>query len=162
MLSEEQFTFLKAFEEYGHDGAAASSAGIYLSEVLKWKMEDEFVTAYENSRAQFAGSLFKEAITRARDGYEEPLIYKGQIQYMRDQETGELLLDDNLMPIPATIVKKSERMLALALKAHIDEYQPPKREIVKAEIETEVKKEPETEEIEVDNTIRIEFVDPNG
>ena len=119
-----QEAFLQALLEYGHDGAAAMAAGISVAAVSNWKREDEFNERYNDAFVKFSGSLVREAITRGRDGYQEPIVYKGEVQYIRDSETGELMLDDALMPIPATITKKSDGLLKMALRANIKEYQP--------------------------------------
>ena len=124
VVTQTQEKFLLAFGEYGHDGAAASIAGVTTTSVQIWKRDDHFNLLYNDAFLKFSGTLVQEAIKRGRDGYNHPIVYKGEVQYLKDNETGDLLLDDQLMPIPATIVKKSDRLLQMALRANIKEYQP--------------------------------------
>ena len=178
MLTDQQKKFLETYTEFGHDGAAASVAGVMIHEVDEWVNEDEeegpiheeFLQAYKHAKAVFAGSLIREAIQRGRDGQEEPLIHKGQVQFLHDPSTGELVLDDNLMPIPATVRKKHNDLLKIALRAHVDEFNPRhKVESVQHVIEEEPEPEPivevineETGEVEIEdpNLIKIVFLSP--
>ena len=145
-----QEKFLLAFEEFGHDGAAASIVGVTTTLVGIWKREEHFNLIYNDAFLKFSGSLVKEALVRGRDGYQSPIVYKGELQYLKD-ELGELLLDDDLRPIPATIIKKSDRLLQMALRANIKEYQP------NSSIElTGVDGQP------ISNNITVEFIKSEG
>ena len=149
VASEQQEEFLKAFVIYGHDGAAAAIVGLNTADVTEWKKDDFFNTLYNDALLKFSGSLIVEAITRGRDGYQEPIVFKGEVQYLQDRDTGELLLDDDLNPIPATITKKSDGLLRMALRANIKEYQP------NSSIElTGVDGQP------ISNNITVEFIAP--
>ena len=124
-VAAQQSAFLEAFKEFGHDGAAAAIVDITVSEVEKWKEVDEqFLAMYDDAYQYFSGTLVKEAITRARDGWDEPIVHRGEVQYLKDPETGQPILDDDLVPIPATIRKKSDGLLKMALRANLEEYKP--------------------------------------
>lgn len=150
-LATLQTAFLAAFKEYGHDGAAAAIAGVAYSEVDKWKEDENFMIQYNDAQQYFSGTLVKEAVIRARDGWEEPIIHQGEIQYEKDPDTGQLLLDDELKPIPATIRKKSDSLLRMALKANIEEYNPQSKvELTGADGQP------------VSNNITVEFIQSTG
>jgi len=146
-----QQAFLDAYIKYGHLGAAATSANCSVASHYNWMKGKQYKKRFEEASQKFQGSLVKEAITRARDGVETVLTHKGQVQYEVDPVTGETKLDDNFMPIPATVLKVSDRLLALALKAQVQTFKPDSDK-VNVEISG-----PEKGPIE--SIIQVEFVD---
>ena len=148
-IAAQQSAFLAAYKEFGHDGAAVATAGITLSELQHWKEDEQFFLKYEEAFELFSGTLVREAIVRARDGWDEPIVHHGEVQYLKDPETGQVLLDDELKPIPATIRKKSEGLLKLALKANIEQYNPQSKVEMAG---------PEGEPLT--NNITVEFIQP--
>ena len=148
-FAAQQSAFLAAFKEFGHDGAAVATAGISFAELNEWKNDEHFIAQYEEAYELFSGTLVREAIVRARDGWYEPIIHKGEVQYLRDPDTGQVVLDDDLKPMPATILKKSEGLLKLALKANIEQYNPQSKVEMAG---------PEGEPIT--NNITVEFIQP--
>ena len=77
----------------------------------------EFAKAVKE--AYHAGTLAMEDEARRRgtDGVDRHVIYKGQYQYRRDPETGELLKDDKGRPVPITVKEYSDILLIFCLKA---------------------------------------------
>ena len=149
-----QKLFLEAYSELGHIGAACKQVGISYSVVQVWKQDEDFLLELEGAKEVFDGSIHNEVIRRAVHGISKPLIHKGQVQYLRDPTTGELLLDDDLKPIIATVNEKSNSLLAMAAKATVKAYQPEKSEpVTKVEVSG-----PEGEPIK--NFIQVEFVAP--
>lgn len=146
---QQKAAFLAAYKEFGHDGAAVATTGITFAELNEWKNDEHFNVQYEEAFELFSGTLVREAIVRARDGWEEPLVHHGEVQYLKDPETGQVVLDDELKPIPATIRKKSEGLLKLALKANIDQYNPQSKVEMAG---------PEGEPLT--NNITVEFIQP--
>ena len=57
----------------------------------------------------------------ALQGVLEPIVYKGQIQYERDDE-GEFVLDEHGEQIPVTVAKYDNRVLMRLAEANLDEY----------------------------------------
>ena len=124
LKEQNQERFLELFIKLGHQGSVCSEMGISYGTVQNWKRDEDFLLLHVAAKEEFDGSLHAEIIKRARDGYEEPLIYKGQVQYLRDPTTGEVLLDDGLLPTVATVTRRSDRLLAMAAKANIESYKP--------------------------------------
>ena len=121
---ESQKKYLEAYSRLGHQGSACTAAGISYGTVQVWKKDEVFSVSLSEAKELFDGALQSEVLTRGVFGYEEPLIHKGQIQYLRDPTTGELELDDELKPIVATVTKKSDRLLAIAARANVETYKP--------------------------------------
>ena len=149
MKEQNQERFLELFMKLGHQGSVCSEMGISYGTVQNWKQDEDFLLLHVAAKEEFDGSLHAEIIKRARDGYEEPLVHNGQIQYLRDPATGELLLDDELLPTVATITRKSERLLVLAAKANIEAYKP-----------TSVVEVTGADGKPIQNHISVEFVTP--
>jgi len=79
-LRERKLTFLRAYANRGIvlDGcvAASTSWGTY----TRWRDKDEsFNEACKHAEMMAADRLEGEAFRRARDGYEKPVIYQGEI-----------------------------------------------------------------------------------
>lgn len=76
-------------------------------------VEEGHVRAQE----QYVESLEAEAHRRGVTGVQRPYLYKGEMVYRRDPDTGELVRDSENQPIPIMIHEYSDRMLELMLKA---------------------------------------------
>lgn len=103
------------------------------------RCDPEFAMAYEEALAKHREKIEAAVRQRGVEGYEEPVIHGGRIQYRTeqyedgtyvDEKTGEektrildrLVLDENGNPIPLTVRKFSDRMTELYAKRHIPEY----------------------------------------
>ena len=114
-----QVSFLLAYVKHGVISKAAAETGVTIGTVYTWRKSKksgaEFNSKMQLAFALFQESLLSEVIRRGRDGFEEPVIYRGELQFKRDPETQELLLDESGFPIPLTVTKYSDAMLKLAL-----------------------------------------------
>jgi len=91
--------------------------------VQHWKNTDpKFAEAYKAAEITAIDRLEDEARKRAIEGWQEPVLYQGQLQFRHDPFTGELLLDENFEPIPLTVNKKSDRLLEVMLAGKKPEY----------------------------------------
>jgi hypothetical protein len=117
--------YVAALAECGTKNQAARLAGIAYDTVSKWRRHDdeEFRESFrelENAAlAQFGDTLVDEAVIRGRDGWHEPVIYKGEQAYVRNPLTGEILLDANFNPVPLTILKKSDTILGKLMDLYL-------------------------------------------
>lgn len=108
-----QEVFLKALQVRGNYAAAAIDAGIAYTSQINWRRDDpEFAAACKAAMEGFKASLMNEVVRRGRDGYEEPVIFQGRVMYKHDPNTGRVMLDDDLEPIPLTVRKHSDPLLS--------------------------------------------------
>jgi hypothetical protein len=129
--------FLAAFAACGSITTAAAAVGIDRSMHYRWMREDaEYETAFKQAVEEAAGFLEDVAVERGTVGWDEPVIYKGElatrpvldergapIYVPRYDENGDPLFTeggDPLMAIlyePLTVRKKSDALLQTVLKA---------------------------------------------
>ena len=111
--------FLKSYAKHGVIGPAADNAGVARSNIAAWKNNDEeFAKACENAFQEAVDLAELELRKRGVEGFDEPVLYKGEPVWKRDPHTGDLLLDEDFMPIPFTIPRKSDRLLEVYLRSH--------------------------------------------
>lgn len=123
LLKAQKRAFLIAFAGIGIIADACKAAGVTRADLKRWKKDDpQFLTAYLEAEEDAADNLEKEAHRRAVKGWHEPVLYKGEMTYVRDPHTGEFELDDELNLIPVTVLKKSDRMLERMLEARHVKY----------------------------------------
>lgn len=97
--------WLAAFAKTGVFGDACAAAGIAKSSVEYWrKAYPQFEAAFSEAKVMAAAVLEREAFARAVTGWQEP-VYQG----------GEMV---------GTILKKSDRILEIMLRARVDGYNP--------------------------------------
>lgn len=80
--------------ENGHGvGAACMAAGYARSRVYAWRREDaEFAAQWDAASAVASDLLEEEADRRGRDGYDEPVFYRGEESGARRKYSDGLLL----------------------------------------------------------------------
>jgi hypothetical protein len=85
--------------------------------------DEEFAKAWDEAIEQGVDRAEQEAFRRAVVGFEEPVIDKGRLAYRYERYEDEdgkeqyrLQLDANGQPIPLTVRKHSDALLALYLK----------------------------------------------
>lgn len=119
--------YLAELRRSGTVGNACEAAGVTRPAVREWRNHEEigedFTQREKDAMAEFGDSLVNEVVKRGRDGWAEPVIHQGQMMYVRNPHTGEIVLDDDLEPIPLTILKKSDQLLIRAAEAHVPAYQ---------------------------------------
>jgi hypothetical protein len=115
-------TFLAALREsgsYGHAARVASPMskhpnGCIASFRDEERRRPEFAEAVKEAQAEADAALLIEARRRAITGWQEAVYQKGQRVYDVDPKTGE--------PVPATIRRYSDAMLAILLKGRMKEF----------------------------------------
>jgi hypothetical protein len=108
-----QELFIKALQIRGNYASAAIDAGICYETQKGWRKESpDFAATCAAALEVFKGSLMNEIVRRGRDGFEEPVIFQGRVMYKHDPNTGRVMLDDDLEPIPLTVRKHSDPLLA--------------------------------------------------
>lgn len=107
-----QEAFLIALQLRGNYASAARDVGVAYDTQKTWREDEEFARACKASMEVFKASLMDEVVRRGRDGFEEPVIFQGRMMWRHDPATGQVMLDDNLEPIPLTIRKHSDPLLS--------------------------------------------------
>ena len=122
---ERRRLFLRAFATRGIVLEGCRAAGVSRSTVDKWREQSEwFEELYCIAIEEAADRIEAEAIRRAVDGYDEPVIYQGMPTTVVDPVTGEQR--------QLTVRKYSDALMALVLKgARPEKY----RENHKVELE---------------------------
>lgn len=122
---ERRRLFLRAFASRGIILDGCKAAGVSRKAVRHWRESSEwFSELYDIAMEEAADRIEAEAIRRAVDGYDEPVIYQGMPTTIVDAETGEQR--------QLTVRKYSDTLMALVLKgARPDKY----RENHKVELE---------------------------
>lgn len=122
---ERRRLFLRAFATRGIVLEGCRAAGVSRSTVDKWREQSEwFEELYCIAIEEAADRIEAEAIRRAVDGYDEPVIYQGMPTTVVDPVTGEQR--------QLTVRKYSDALMALVLKgARPEKY----RESHKVEVE---------------------------
>jgi hypothetical protein len=115
-----QGAFLAAFRLTASITKAAEAAGIERQLHYRW-LDDEpgYAQAFETAREEAAQALEDEAIRRAKEGIDEPVIYQGApcIEIVRD-EHGAIVYDEQGAPLARQLVKRkySNQLLTFLLK----------------------------------------------
>jgi hypothetical protein len=116
--------FLAALRELPVIAHACKAVGIERSTAYRARETDEdFANAWDDAMEEGIDRAEQEAFRRAVVGFEEPVIDKGRLAYRyeryEDEDGAEhyrLQLDANGQPIPLTVRKHSDALLALYLK----------------------------------------------
>jgi hypothetical protein len=116
--------FLKAFSECGNIGESARRAKVARSLHYVWLRDPEYKQAFEEAGEHATDILVEEARRRAHDGWEEPVIYQGELQYQLDKQ-------GNLTQIPLAVRKYDSTLLMFLIKGRRPEMY---RENFKGEI----------------------------
>jgi hypothetical protein len=121
-LSAKQRSFLAAYGRTGVVTAAAKAARIARKTHYKSLPDPVYRAAFAEAQEDAIGVLESEAFKRAKDGVEEPVIWRGQLCFepLRDPKTNAVLRDRRGKPLPSrtplTINRKSDAMLMFVLK----------------------------------------------
>lgn len=116
--------FLAALAEIPVVAHAARAAGVEYRYVYMTRAADEdFARAWDEAMEQGIDRAEQEAFRRAVVGFEEPVVHQGRLQYVYERYEAEdgsegyrPVLDANGQPIPLTVRKHSDALLALMLK----------------------------------------------
>ena len=106
---ERRRLFLRAFAVRGIVLEGCRAAGVSRGAVEHWKSSSEwFYELYQIAIEEAADRIEAEAMRRAVDGYDEPVIYQGMPTSVTDPVTGEQRM--------LTVRKYSDALMALVLK----------------------------------------------
>lgn len=120
--ADKQEKFLSAYAECGLLMPSLLESGVTETRYGKWMREDEtFVSLFKVARAAWADKIRAQINLVALEGAPEPVVYKGQIQYVRDED-GELVYDKRGHKIPVTVPKRDNRVLLRLAEANLDEF----------------------------------------
>ena len=116
--------FLEAMAEVPVAAYAARAASVDYRSVYRARKEDpDFAAAWDEAIEHGVDRAEQEAFRRAVVGYEEPVIDKGRLAYVYERVVNEEgreefrpVLDAQGQPIPLTVRKHSDALLALLLK----------------------------------------------
>lgn len=118
-----QAAFLSAYATCGNITAAARAAGCGRSQHYDWLGDPDYERAFQLAHAEACESLEIEARRRAVDGWHEPVIYQGELQFLPkfDPKTKTVVLDNLGRPVrsdvPLTVNKRSDVLLIFLMKA---------------------------------------------
>lgn len=122
MTNPGRLAFLAAYRACGNISKAARIAGVHRSMHYDWLDDPAYAADFASAHEEACDALEEEARLRAVDGWQEPVIYKGEIMYdyVRD-ENGEPVLDEEGYPVkakvPLTVRKHDSNLLTFLLKA---------------------------------------------
>lgn len=116
--------FLEALADVPVVSHACRVVGISYRHAYKTRETDEdFAKAWDEAMEQGIDRAEQEAFRRAVVGFEEPVIDKGRLAYRYERyvddegvEHYRILLDANGQPVPLTVRKHSDALMALMLK----------------------------------------------
>ena len=133
--------FLEALRNAPVIRHACEAVGI--SRVTAWRArqaDEEFAQAWDEALEDGIDRAEHEAFKRGVVGFEEPVIDKGRLAYRYEryedeegQEQYRLMLDANGQPMPLTVKKHSDALLALFLKGRRKKVYAARTEITGAE-----------------------------
>lgn len=116
--------FLLALAEVPVISHACKAAGV--NRVTAWRAreaDEAFAKAWDEAMEEGVDRAEQEAFRRAVVGYEEPVIHHGRLSYLYERYVDEdgkeqyrPVLDANGQPVPLTVRKHSDALLALILK----------------------------------------------
>jgi len=116
--------FLLALAEVPVISHACKAAGV--NRVTAWRAreaDEEFAKAWDEAMEEGVDRAEQEAFRRAVVGYEEPVVHQGRLSYLYERyvdddgkEHYRPVLDANGQPVPLTVRKHSDALLALILK----------------------------------------------
>jgi len=130
ILEARRRAFLGALAQTGVITQAAKIAGVSRKATQDWRKEPEFAQAFAQAMEEAADRIEREAIRRAVEGVDEPVIHKGEptLLYELDERGNvvmevvdgtprpKLLLDENGRPRMLTTKVYSDRLLELLLR----------------------------------------------
>ena len=121
--ADKQERFLTAYAEKGIMLPALRESNVMETDFHRWMTQDEtFVELFQSARRAWADRVRDWINRAAMEGIPEPVFYKGQKQYERDPDTGELLRDAQGHKVPVTVNKRDNKVLLRLAEANLDEF----------------------------------------
>lgn len=132
-----QAPFLAALREYPVLRHACEAAKIDRTVVWRLTQTDkDFKAAVDEAMEDGIDRAEREAFRRGVVGYEEPVVHQGRISYLYERyldadgkEKYRQVLDDKGQPVPLTIRKHSDALLAKVLSARRQAYRTERTEL---------------------------------
>jgi hypothetical protein len=124
-LRSKQVAFLTAVAELGTITRAALAAGVHRSMHYDWLNDEAYTKAFNDAEEMFRDSVRTEAHRRAVEGWLEPVVYQGRIQFVEELDSrGRVKKGKDGKPIAHMVAvrKFSDRLLELHAKAKCPEY----------------------------------------
>jgi hypothetical protein len=120
---------------------ACLAVGIARSTAWRAREADkDFAAAWDDAMADGVDAAEQAAFRRGVEGFEEPVIDKGRLAYRYERyedemgmEAWRMVLDDKGQPVPLTVRKHSDAMLALILKGRRKEVYADRTELAGVE-----------------------------
>lgn len=133
--------FLAALREYPVIKHGCDAVGVDRSTVYRARQSDEaFAKGMDDALETGVDRAEQEAFRRGVQGFEEPVIDKGRLCYLyeryldeNEQEQWRMRLDAKGQPIPLTVRKHSDPLLALVLKGRRKQVYAERTEITGAD-----------------------------
>lgn len=116
--------FLAALRQRPVVQCACDAVGINRSTAYRARKDDEgFAEAWDDAMESGIDRAEAEAFRRGVVGFQEPVVHQGRLQFVYERfeddegrEQWRMKLDNNGQPIPLTVTKTSDALLALYLK----------------------------------------------
>jgi hypothetical protein len=118
-----QAKFLAAYAKTANISHAAKSAGINRDAHYLWLEDPDYERKFALAHTDACESLEAEARRRGAEGFNEPVVYQGELQFLPkfDPKTKTVMLDASGYPVrsnvPLTIRKFSDVLLIFLMKA---------------------------------------------
>lgn len=125
--------FIRALAEHGNVSRACREANVPRLTVYYWRDNDEdFKRLWDAAREVAKGSMEDEALRRAFEGVDKPVVYKGELSYQMEplleedgtpaiDSDGQVVMvrstDEHGRPIPLTVKEYSDSLAQFMLKA---------------------------------------------
>jgi hypothetical protein len=107
--------FLAAIRVMPNVTRAARATKIHKSQhYTKLKSSPEYASAFQQALQMGCDALSDVAVTRATDGWEEPVVYQGRIALQEDPRTGKV--------VPVTVRRIDNQLLRFILERRHPEY----------------------------------------
>lgn len=116
--------FLLEYAQCGVVGPALRAVGATRADLRCWRKEDKFRERLQEAHDDAVDEAEAELRSRAVEGWDEPVLYKGEPVWARNPDTGSILMNENFEPVPFTVRKHSDRLLEVYVQSHIPEYRP--------------------------------------
>jgi hypothetical protein len=117
--------FLESYSQTGVIATSAEVAGVGRTTVYRCKEEDpKFAEAMLRAEADSTDLLLREAVRRAREGWEEPVVYQGAMSGCWVDAEGNRVSDTTpgAKFVPLTVRKYSDTLLIFLIKGRRPEY----------------------------------------
>lgn len=129
--------FLAALRQYPVLQHACDAVGVDRSTAWRQMQRDkEFKAAMDEAMEAGIDRAEQEAFRRAVVGYEEPVVHQGRLSFVYEryldadgEEKYRQVLDDKGQPVPLTIRKHSDALLAKVLSARRQAYRTERTEL---------------------------------